>query len=350
MTSDFFIRNFSKTKCWAIGLAICLLLCSPSIVSAAYSSGSFGGRAEVDFSGGYDDADGGHGFTLSPFPRQDTASYSSKGVTESPLGDQETHSLGGGGVFSRYFVGYVIPSFSLSLGGTLVKPTESTYSVADQVGMQASGSYFGTNDYFPINDDAANEKIFGEYSVGLSGNIAPGMTLTVGLEANARFVATATGLSYTFHEGPFSIFLHERSPDYFSYDYQNIQGNVSMAIGLYRDPTSDIQNPGNTSITGSGFSGVMPSSTYQPGDYNYDGVVDGADYFVWRQSDGQSSNLNADGNFDGTVDAADYVVWRKNLTAGGNGASVATASAPEPASLLLLMIGAMMLLQGAHRR
>ena len=42
------------------------------------------------------------------------------------------------------------------------------------------------------------------------------------------------------------------------------------------------------------------------GDYNHNGIVDAADYTVWRDSFGQSgSNLAADGDHDGVVDSAD---------------------------------------------
>ncbi len=50
------------------------------------------------------------------------------------------------------------------------------------------------------------------------------------------------------------------------------------------------------------------------GDYNGDGVVDAADYVVWRNSLGSTTNLAANGNDFGTsmnrIDAADYLVWK----------------------------------------
>jgi hypothetical protein len=82
-----------------------------------------------------------------------------------------------------------------------------------------------------------------------------------------------------------------------------------------------------------------------PGDYNSDGIVDAADYVVWRKSLDQTElALAADGNGDGEVNAEDYAVWRANfgrlhLT----GARVATAAStlpaiPEPPSFLLFVI------------
>ncbi len=53
------------------------------------------------------------------------------------------------------------------------------------------------------------------------------------------------------------------------------------------------------------------------GDFNEDGLVGASDYLTWQQNFGASGNINTDSgwasgdfNADGTVDAADYAVWR----------------------------------------
>lgn len=51
------------------------------------------------------------------------------------------------------------------------------------------------------------------------------------------------------------------------------------------------------------------------GDYNFDNVVDAADYTVWRDSLGSTSNLAADGDHNGVVDAGDHAVWAANYGA-----------------------------------
>ena len=64
-----------------------------------------------------------------------------------------------------------------------------------------------------------------------------------------------------------------------------------------------------------------------PGDFNVDGMVDAADYTVWRDRSGQGgSGLVADGDFDGDVDDDDFAVWkaafgfeRRALTPGSAG-------------------------------
>ena len=76
------------------------------------------------------------------------------------------------------------------------------------------------------------------------------------------------------------------------------------------------------------------------GDYNGDGVVDAADYTVWRDAVGQAvaPYFGADGNGDGLVDDADCAVWkaRYGTTAAGE---AALAAVPEPAGLALLLLG-----------
>ena len=67
---------------------------------------------------------------------------------------------------------------------------------------------------------------------------------------------------------------------------------------------------------------VIPAAVQ--GDYNANGVVDAADYTVWRDNLGSTVDLAADGNGNGVVDQADYAVWVENFgsTAPGSGAAV----------------------------
>lgn len=47
-----------------------------------------------------------------------------------------------------------------------------------------------------------------------------------------------------------------------------------------------------------------------PGDYNGDGVVNAADYVVWRDNFGSDTNLDADGNGNGVIDLGDFDLWK----------------------------------------
>jgi serralysin len=86
-------------------------------------------------------------------------------------------------------------------------------------------------------------------------------------------------------------------------------------------------------------------STVLAGDYNLDGVVDAADYTVWRDLLGKSgSNLAADGNGDGTVNAADFAIWKNHFgTTSGSGSFVSTGAVPEPTAAMLWLLAAVLL-------
>lgn len=80
--------------------------------------------------------------------------------------------------------------------------------------------------------------------------------------------------------------------------------------------------------------GVEPAVV---GDYNFDGVVDAADYTAWRDSLGSTVDLAADGDGDGEITIDDYEIWRQNYGAmlGVSAGQVALA-VPEPVAATLL--------------
>ncbi len=83
-----------------------------------------------------------------------------------------------------------------------------------------------------------------------------------------------------------------------------------------------------------------------PGDYNGNGVVDGADYVLWRNG----GPLQNEVDNPGTVNAADYTAWRARFgnTSGGGGGPLGSA-VPEPGTWLLL-VSAVMAVSFARRK
>ena len=76
-----------------------------------------------------------------------------------------------------------------------------------------------------------------------------------------------------------------------------------------------------------------PAALSPNGDYNDNGIVDAADYVLWRNMLGQTTSpagSGADGNQNGLIDAGDYDFWRARFgdTPGGLGSGSAV---PEPA-------------------
>jgi autotransporter-associated beta strand protein len=123
--------------------------------------------------------------------------------------------------------------------------------------------------------------------------------------------------------------------------------------GQFRDSTAAstgitlgfLDNPGARTVT------VM--ATY-PGDFNLDGVVNGADLDVWFASAGKGNTWGqGDVNYDGLINGLDFDQWMAHIglpplpTTPPSGSE----SVPEPSTLALLGIGAIGLLVCAwHRR
>jgi hypothetical protein len=88
-----------------------------------------------------------------------------------------------------------------------------------------------------------------------------------------------------------------------------------------------------------------------PGDYNKNGVVDTADYAIWRDTNGQSgAGLAADGDGNGNVNQADYNFWRARFSnTSGAGSAAGGTSVPEPATVLFAMIAVTLTVNGWPR-
>jgi hypothetical protein len=81
-------------------------------------------------------------------------------------------------------------------------------------------------------------------------------------------------------------------------------------------------------------SGVI-SVISPPGDFNGNGTVDAADYVLWRKTDGTP---------------AGYAAWRTNFgsTAGGGSGAVTNIAAPEPASIVILIMATLAICVRRH--
>jgi hypothetical protein len=101
-----------------------------------------------------------------------------------------------------------------------------------------------------------------------------------------------------------------------------------------------------------------------PGDYNQNGVVDAADYALWRKTLNSSASplgSGADGNGDGSINAADYTFWRQHfgqasqlIVGMGSGAGSSKRpeafAVPESPSSWLLIFGCALILGCITRR
>jgi hypothetical protein len=95
---------------------------------------------------------------------------------------------------------------------------------------------------------------------------------------------------------------------------------------------------------------ILPAGV--PGDYNNNGVVDAADYVVWRDRLGTSTTLpnEVPGVTPGSVTNEDYAAWRARFgRTSGAGASLGFGAAvPEPSSQAAVAILALIVLFGTR--
>ncbi len=104
--------------------------------------------------------------------------------------------------------------------------------------------------------------------------------------------------------------------------------NLPALTGGLTWNTSQLYTDGVLSVAAAGLAG----------DYSGNGVVDAADYVVWRKNQGTTHALPND-PIGGTIGTAQYNQWRAHFgqTAGSGSAAIANTAVPEPATLVLLM-------------
>jgi hypothetical protein len=109
--------------------------------------------------------------------------------------------------------------------------------------------------------------------------------------------------------------------------------------------------------------GTLTAPEAVDGDYNSDGIVDAADYAVWRKNVdavgnpgevlGDGDDGSGTGTPDGLVDDDDYAFWvsRFGMTSSGSGGGASQiANAPEPSGLVLVAATCALLLPMSRHR
>jgi hypothetical protein len=115
-------------------------------------------------------------------------------------------------------------------------------------------------------------------------------------------------------------------------------GGVTEPAGTYGATGSGATNIFDEYFSGSGIVTVVPAGI--PGDYNNNGVVDAADYVLWRKNPGAYGG-----------DPAGYTTWRTNFgTHSGSGSGLGTSAVPEPATIALAGLIASVLVVPRRRR
>jgi hypothetical protein len=83
-----------------------------------------------------------------------------------------------------------------------------------------------------------------------------------------------------------------------------------------------------------------------PGDYNGNGVVDMADYVLWRNGGPLQNEVNSVG----TVDASDYDAWRARFGNTSGSGSLSGAAVPEPTGVVTMFVAVVAALSASGRQ
>ena len=130
--------------------------------------------------------------------------------------------------------------------------------------------------------------------------------------------------------------------------YSNEHESLSQWNGVGDPPANELGEFIAANMVAANLVDVQPVA----GDYNGDGVVDAADYTVWRDHSGSEVETEIDGDKSGVVDAGDYDVWRANFGGhrGGGALDTGNAAVPEPSTCMLALLGSMPLVLYRIRR
>jgi hypothetical protein len=221
-------------------------------------------------------------------------------------------------------------------GGTITanQTTGPALSIAPQ----------GTGTFRVIGDDATIS-VNGNMTVNAGGG-AQG-TLAFQLETGDLLsLINVTGVA-TFNSGAILWFdTSLATPTQTTYDLLTATSIVDS--GITKNFPSGWDYHIITGGTGQILQTFQSAAPSLPGDFNSDGKVDAGDYATWRKNEVANAALANDNGVGNQADR--FTLWRANFgNPPGAGASLQAAQVPEPASLMLVLVGAAALV-GIRRR
>jgi hypothetical protein len=244
-------------------------------------------------------------------------------IAESP--DDSIRKLGAGTLLVEGNAGQIAVNEG-TLGGTGVLDhlTVRNEGTAAPGGFNGPAGVLTVNRSFTMHEDAALA-----VDIGGRSNDDPQIPqfdqLVVGTEA--KLDGTLTVDLFDLGDGVFEPAIGD------SFPVLSAGGGIAGSFDILELPPLSPALAWQTLVDGTTFYVIVTSRV--PGDYNADGIVNAADYVVWRRTFGQSGlRPAADGTGqggapDGVVDELDYNFWRANFGNTSGGAATAL-NVPEP--------------------
>lgn len=232
-------------------------------------------------------------------------------------------------------------------------PTEDEWYKAAYYNS-STASYFD----YPTASDAAPNNNLPNADTGNSANFKVGANTTTGDTLHPH---TAVG-AYLLSDSPYGTFdqggnVAEWNETFVATGKRVRRGGDSNATALYLAGATRESIVAALESGGTGFRlAAAAASVGVPGDYNANGIVDAADYVIWRAQLGTSFQLTNEvaGTTPGTVTPEDYTAWRArfgNMSGSGAASSLGFAAVPEPSAFLsLLALASAVLIARHHRR
>jgi hypothetical protein len=280
---------------------------------ANFASGGGANTATINQSGGLLSVVGSDPVMFLAFDEDDTVDYNLSG------GELSAGNLWfrfGNATFTQTGGNVSVDALILGEGGS--ESTQSLYDLRAGTlsvsGRANIGSAPGGDDPFPNSDG----------KMTISGGIATFGDLFFGVDSTDVIELSGTGLlriNQTYYTEELALF--------------DISAGSILGSNL-EVSTVDVGGILYTQIS---------SFTSLPGDFNGDGIVDAADYTVWRDNLGAAdeSTISFNGDGIGGIDQNDYEVWKTKFGTTASG-GLAHAIVPEPATGLSAILAAILLL------
>ncbi len=252
-------------------------------------------------------------------------------------------------------------SYTIGSGADEVRNSSATYFVPSEdewykAAYYAQNKEGGAGYYdYPTSTDTPPDNSLPSADTGNSANFTDGGAQTTG---DFFYPMTDVG-AYAMSESPYGTFdqggnVREWNESLVGSALRGIRGGSWSTGAIHLAASTRFNFSPVLEFFDIGFrvaTAILEPTTLD-GDYNGDGIVDAADYTVWRDSLNSTTDLAADGDGSGVVDIEDYNLWKGNFgaisaTPTSVPASATSTSVPEPTTLLMcgLALGAMTLRQ-----